>query len=422
MLHRTQKTNCIRLLLISGDRFSYMRLRPILPPGNYQFTKLREPAKAAHLIYTSPPFDLVLLDLTAGGLNAKEICNSLRQHSLPCELPILLIVSPGQENELMEALHHGANDYLITPIGKRELAARLQTQLHLRHFHHASSKFVPHEFIRALGKDNITEVGLGDFIEKEVSVLFTDIRNYTALSEQMTPEENFRFIIAYEGRMAPLIRENGGFVNQFLGDGIMALFPDRPAAGLAAAISMQRKLQQYNVSRIAKSKKPIKVGMGLHTGPLIMGIIGDEHRLQAATVADTVNTASRIEGLSKYFGANILLSENQLSHLGNNHGVLVRLLGTFQMKGKRSTTKIYECFEGDPPEMMEKKKESLPVYNRAMHWFSRKAFQKALKGWKKVLEIYPDDIAARRLLKKTLLCKEIGLQENWNGEETFLKK
>ena len=113
---------------------------------------------------------------------------------------------------------------------------------------------MPNEFIKSLGKDRITDVNLGDQAHKDVTVLFTDIRGYTTISEQMTPEENFSFINAYNLRMGPIIQDNNGFVNQYLGDAIMALFPSKPQDALTSAIEIQNKLSVYNKRSNCKRK------------------------------------------------------------------------------------------------------------------------------------------------------------------------
>ncbi len=206
----------------------------------------------------------------------------------------------------------------------------------------AVSRFVPNAFLNALGKSDITEIKLGDTVQKEVTVFFSDIRNYTTLSEQMTPKENFRFVNAYNGRMGPVIQKYNGFVNQYLGDGIMAIFPNSTTDALKAAIDMQKALQRYNQQRVKNGKTILKVGMGMHNGPLIMGITGDENRLDAATISDSVNSASRIENLTKHYGASILLSDASLKELDNPSAFHFRYLGEVQVKGKLKAIKIYE--------------------------------------------------------------------------------
>ena len=126
---------------------------------------------------------------------------------------------------------------------------------------------------------------------------------------------DFKFINAFLGRVGPVIERHGGFINQYLGDGIMALFIKDHEACLQAAIEMQQAIQQYNKKRQAKGRLPIKVGIGLNTGQLMLGIIGDPKRYDSSVISDAVNTASRMEGLTKFFGTSIILSEATLSEL-----------------------------------------------------------------------------------------------------------
>ncbi|MGZ3940531.1 MAG: adenylate/guanylate cyclase domain-containing protein, partial [Flavisolibacter sp.] len=172
--------------------------------------------------------------------------------------------------------------------------------------HEATKKFVPNEFIRSLGKEAITDVRLGDQVEKIVTVLFTDIRDFTTISEKMTPEENFHFVSSFNARLGPIIRSHNGFINQYLGDSIMAIFPNSADDALSAAVRMQKEVHDFNLERKAAGFDPIKTGIGLHTGSLVMGITGDNHRMDAATISDTVNTASRLESLTKHYSADIL--------------------------------------------------------------------------------------------------------------------
>jgi len=149
----------------------------------------------------------------------------------------------------------------------------------MRQVYEVTNKFVPHEFIRSLGRHLITDIQLGDKVEKIVTVLFSDIRDYTTLAEQMTPEETFGFVCSFNERIGPIIRKHNGFINQYLGDAIMAIFPGNAADALGAAIGMQKAVQELNATRAVIHKPPIRIGVGMHTGPLIMGITGDHDDL-----------------------------------------------------------------------------------------------------------------------------------------------
>lgn len=299
----------------------------------------------------------------------------------------------------------------------------------LRRIHEVTTRFVPYEFISALGRERLTDVMLGDQVQKDVTVFFSDIRDYTTLAENMSPEDNFRFVSAFNSRVGPVIYENKGFVNQYLGDGIMAIFPKNPYDALQAAIQMQQTIQRYNAERAAVNRPTIRVGMGLHTGLLIMGIIGDVQRMEAATIADTVNTAARIESLTKYYGVNILISGESLEKLEEKAQDLaevpnfnLRYLGQVQVKGKKEPVAIYECFDGDTPEQFEKKKATSQLFSGAMRAYYDRDFSAAQEAFRSVLEVNPADRTAKLLLNRIEGFLHTGVPEDWTGVEKMSSK
>jgi class 3 adenylate cyclase len=285
----------------------------------------------------------------------------------------------------------------------------------MRRVYEITAKFVPYQFIGSLGYKVITDVKLGDQVEKNVTVLFTDIRDYTSLSEQMSPEENFQFVCSYNERMGPIIRTHKGFINQYLGDSIMALFPESAEASLIAAIEMQRNIHAFNVIQKAQNLPTIKMGIRMHTGSLIMGITGDKDRLDATTISDTVNTASRIESLTKHYKANILLSENTLQQIEHPENFHLRYLGKVQVKGRHSSIGIYECFGSDDEEQVIKKEETLALFNQGIHHYLNKSFTGAIKCFLSVTEINIEDSTAQFFLDHSMHCHQKGVSENWSG-------
>jgi len=285
-----------------------------------------------------------------------------------------------------------------------------------------TNKFVPHEFIRSLGHRVITDVQLGDQVEKVVTVLFSDIRSYTTLAEKMTPEENFRFVSSFNERIGPIIREHNGFINQYLGDAIMAIFPGNASDALSAAIDMQRAVRELNVRRSEEGKPSITIGIGMHTGPLIMGITGDRERLDATTIADTVNTASRLEGLTSHFKVGILLSESSLQQLSDTDSFHLRHLGLVQVKGKKEATRIFECFNGSGEKELSKKLHSLPVFREGMTDYLNKSFHEATNKFYQALQIFPEDTTVKLFLGKASHYMVEGIPENWTGVEEMQVK
>ena len=292
----------------------------------------------------------------------------------------------------------------------------------MRIIYKATNKFVPHEFIKSLGHDLITDVQLGDQVEKIVTVLFSDIREYTTISEQMTPKENFKFVCSFNERMGPIIQQHNGFINQYLGDAIMAIFPGNAEDALSAAIAMQQDVQEFNRQRIAANELPIKIGVGMHTGPLIMGITGDKDRLDATTISDTVNTASRLESLTKYFKGKIIISDATREQIDNPGNFIFRHLGMVQLKGKITSTSIYECFCGDTPEELEKKTSTLSFFEEGMTNYIGQSFEKAVNAFEQVLTLHPQDFTARFFLENAIGFKNHGAPSNWMGVEEMHDK
>jgi signal transduction histidine kinase/class 3 adenylate cyclase len=413
----------IRVLVVDDEPVNRQVLENHLSLAGYDVTQAASGHEALDIIrQAEKKFDLVLLDIMMPRMSGYEVCNELRTRYLPSELPVVLLTAKNQVNDLVEGFNVGANDYLTKPFAKDELLSRIKTHLNLHRINLATGRFVPVEFLRVLGRDTITDVQLGDNHEKEVTVFFSDIRSYTTLAESMSPDDNFRFVNAYNKRMGPIIGNNEGFVNQYLGDGIMAIFPDSPQKAIIASIEMQLKLQEYNIKRISNARKPIEVGMGLHTGTLIMGIIGDGKRMDAATISDTVNTASRIEGLTKHFDCKILFSEDTLKKLTDPGHFNIRFLGKVQMKGKEEPLGIYECFDGDEPEMRNKKLATLDAFKDGINFYLSKDFKTAVKAFNYILKENELDGTTRFFLKKAESYLESGVSDNWSGIETMTSK
>lgn len=285
----------------------------------------------------------------------------------------------------------------------------------MRRIFDATDKFVPYQFLKSLGHELITDVKLGDQVEKVVTVLFTDIRNYTSLSEQMTPEETFGFICLFNAKMGPVIRKHHGFINQYLGDSIMAIFPGNATDALNAAIEIQKEVQDFNKLRQEKNKPGIQIGVGMHTGPLIMGITGDNDRMDACTISDTVNTASRVESLTKHYKASILLSDASLKQIATKEDFHLRNLGLVQLKGKLSSINIHECFDSDDEMKLQKKLETLTIFNDGVSFYKSKLFNNANDAFKKVIQIDPNDPTAKFFYNNTRQIIETGIPENKAG-------
>ncbi len=333
-----------------------------------------------------------------------------------------LLTAKNQVNDLVEGLGIGANDYIVKPFSKDELLARVKTQMDNYTIHEATNRFVPHEIIHSLGRESIIDLHRGDMVEKNVHVMFSDIREYTTLAEDMTPRENFMFVNALAGKVGPIVKKNHGLINQYLGDTIMMLYLKTADDGVQAGIDILRMIDQYNIERKEQNRKPIRLGIGLHSGPLMMGIIGDSMRTDAAVISDTVNTASRMEGLTKHFNVNFILSGETIKKLEDPDQFHLRYLGKVQAKGKFQSIGIYECFNGDSHEQISLKKATLLTFHAGMEAYFAKDMEAARKYFDQVYQLNPADITAFGFLHRIHNNLINGLPANWDGVEVMQSK
>lgn len=283
-------------------------------------------------------------------------------------------------------------------------------------------RFVPFEFLNFLDKKSITEISLGDQVNQEMTVFFSDIRSFTKLSESMTPRETFNFINSYLKRMGPLIRENKGFIDKYIGDSIMAIFPTDPDYALLAGISIRKELVLYNSQRLSYGYPPIHIGIGIHTGNLMLGTIGESQRMDTTVIADSVNLASRIEGLTKFYGVTTIITEITKSKLKNPDQFNMRFIGLVQVVGKEESVPIYEVYDGDDEKTFEFKHRTTPKFEEAMQYYIE---GKLKESHKLIKEIYLENILDKPsevYLRKIKYFFKHGLPQDWKGVDRMLSK
>ncbi len=260
----------------------------------------------------------------------------------------------------------------------------------------ANSRFVPDEFLRHLGKASIEDVSLGDHVARNMTVLFADIRNFTRISEVMTPQENFDFINTYLSGIVPIIQENGGFIDKFIGDSVMALFPDQPDSAVRACFGILEYLDEFNKKRTAQGHSKLHIGCGLHTGGLILGTIGHENRLETTVISDAVNTAARIESLTKKYGSPVLITGDTLQKLENDGEFTYRFIDRLRVKGKQKWVSVYEFL---PPSDAAKRKYQ-PQYLQAVAFLRSGDVKEAYSQFESLYACYPSDLAIVRLKER----------------------
>jgi two-component system sensor histidine kinase ChiS len=276
------------------------------------------------------------------------------------------------------------------------------------------SSFIPKEFLAILNKNSVEELKLGDHIKQEMTIFFSDIRQFTELSENLTPEESFAFINSYLSRIVPEISKNGGFVDKYIGDAILALYPQNngPDMAVKTAISIQERIQEYNTHRAKCGYRPLAMGIGIHTGTLMVGVVGTKDRMQSTVISDAVNLASRVESLTKAFRISLAISEETFKKLEDPGSYKYRFVAKVRVKGKNEPVSIFEIFDGIDPGLQERKIEANRYFEQGMLDYYQKHFAEALAGFRRVLAIIPDDGASAFYMDNCLTkLKPAGLGE-----------
>lgn len=388
------KISTKRILVVDDETINQQVIVNYLADEDIEIVLVSSGADAIEVL-DKQVFDMVLLDVMMPKMSGYEVCKYIRKTYLQSDLPVIMITAKNQVNDLVDSLSYGANDYLAKPFSKSEFLARLKTHLNLHSINQAYVKFVPKEFLNALGKKNIVEVKLGDQHHEQMSILFSDIRSYTTLSESMTPEDNFNFLNAYLSRVGPSVKQHNGFVNNYYGDGIMALFSGSPQNSLNAAINMQNRVTLYNKGRAKKNRQLINIGVGIHSGELMIGILGDEFRLNAGVVSDAVNASSRLEGLTKIFGVKIIMSQPIYQSLKDPNLYCIRYLGMVTVVGKANVMRIYECFDTEDKYQKKFKQETKHLFESGLSAYTMSNFSAAKASFTAILAVNPADKAAQ---------------------------
>jgi len=284
------------------------------------------------------------------------------------------------------------------------------------------ARFVPREFIQFLGKKDITQVQLGEAVPKEMSILFSDIRSFTTISEKMTPQENFDFLNAFYKRIGPVIRTHSGFIDKYIGDAIMALFPNRPDDAIRASIEMWRLLNLFNVRRKEKGYDIVRIGIGIHTGSLILGTIGEIERMESTVISDAVNIASRLEGMTKLYGAEILITEQTFLRLNEPERYKFRLIDRVRAKGKSESISVIEILDEEISEAARLKISTRSEFERAVNSYVNKEFAQSKKLFQEILKNNPDDTAAKIYIQRIEDHERYGIPVDWEPVNSLESK
>ena len=297
--------------------------------------------------------DLILLDIEMPEMNGYQVLEALAADPRLHDLPVVMMSSVEEVDSVARCIEMGAEDYLFKPVNPVLLKARIGASLEKKRLRDQQRELV-RKFATAEVAEEILTTGLalgGKHVE--ASVMFSDIRSFTSITEALSPADTIELLNSYYALMFDAIGSHGGIVNQMLGDGLMAIFgaplphEDHRERAVRAALEMLELVDGFNREQALRGGPEIRIGIGIASGPLIAGFTGTRERVTYTCVGDTVNLAAHLEAHTKVIGQPILIDENTRNGLGE--GIRVETHGSAQFKTRSQPARVYSVPAGQRP-------------------------------------------------------------------------
>jgi len=345
-------------------------LENILVPRGYTVVSAAG-GKDAWLKLNSQVIDLVLLDILMPEMDGFEVCRQIKADPQLRHIPVILITALTAKADRLRGIEAGADEFLSKPFDQTEALARIKILLKVKELDDDRQRAEQalqksraeldrqREFMRDLLGHMVSEevrealllgqVQLGGDV-KVVTVLFTDIRQFTLFSESYGPQEVLGVLNDYFSIVNGAVREAGGMINKFGGDSAMAIFGaplDLPPAetarrALRAALSIRTRVTEFNAGRAQAGLEPFTIGIGINTGEVITGKVGAEDRFEYTVIGDTVNVAARVQSLTDQFtDSNILITEGTYDAFDEPEQLVIADYGAVPIKGKTKLVRVY---------------------------------------------------------------------------------
>jgi two-component system sensor histidine kinase ChiS len=455
-----------RALVVDDSRTVRVTLRRILENADgsdFEVEEAADGAEALKFMEKAPTDrlpDIILLDRNMPRMSGDACIRILKSDPVWKTIPVIFLTAQADKAELVKGLTLlGGEDYLAKPFDAGEMIARVKALIRAKKAEDQSraltrdlersleaqrkafeelkttkinlaetqavammtrvfEKFVPKQFLQRIALDGLESLKPGNVLASRITILFSDLRSFTTMSEGMTAQELFALLNEYLAQMQGPIDLFGGFIDKFIGDAIMALFDQENSAqaeaAVRAAIGMQRRLAEWNRDRQGSTTFPFVSGIGIHTGTVMLGTLGSTTRMDSTVIGDAVNLASRIEGLTKRYGARIIVTGDTWVLLDGSK-FESRELDLVSVKGRTAPVAIHELFQDLEGEFLERARRLAEAFGRALALYRRREWTDAIAGFLVCLELAPGDVASALLLKRSDHFRNNPPPDDWDG-------
>ncbi len=422
------------ILLVDDDANNLLLLEELLSAEGYQTRSAQSGNEALALAQSLPP-DLILLDVMMPGMDGFQVCHHLRTDPILQITPIIFLTALDDDESRLRGLELSGDDYLTKPIQTKLLVAKVANILRLKQLRSRQSElqmqqhlqdqlqqqmstawemsaalsekfrlFVPDQFLERIAPQGVDSIQLGHATEAEMTVLFCDIREFTAIAEDQHALETFQWLNAFFQQMNDAIAAHHGLIDKYLGDSILAVF-DRSSHhaedGLLAALSMRQALIEFNRHRQQFGlSQPINIGIGVHTGVALIGTVGSDRRMDSTVIGDVVNTASRLEELTKVYGCQILVSHAAIAQLDASEHFYLRWVDQVMPRGKRQEIDLYEVLGTLTQPIDHRKIAAQQLFTAGVAAWIQQDYGRSLCWFQKIMLDNPADSVAHLYMQR----------------------
>ena len=344
-----------RILIVDDTPANIQTLAATLKEKGYQISVATNGRQALEVLARVQP-DLILLDVMMPEMDGFETCRRLKSNEQWRQIPVIFLTAKSETADIVQGFELGAVDYVAKPFNAHELLARVSTHLTMDELRRSlagknAELARAHELVRrAFGRYVSEEVAtsilqspegleLGGE-EREITILMSDLRGFTALAARLAPQEVIEFLNLYLEAMVDVISRYEGTIDEIIGDAILVIFgaplasEDHAAKAVACGLAMQLAMTEVNRRLAVKGAAELQMGIGIHTGRVIVGNIGSLRRTKYAAVGSNVNLAGRIESFTT--GGQLLISESTREKIKSP----LQIVGQFQVEPKGATRSL----------------------------------------------------------------------------------
>jgi class 3 adenylate cyclase len=354
-------------LLIVDDEIANCEVLRQLLQDDYVTHVSTSPIDALR-IARSNPIDMVITDQRMPEMLGTQFLEKLLEESQ--DQARIILSGYTDANDLITCINKGLIEQIITkPWEPDKLLKVIQESLIRLHERRTLRKLIPQSILTRLYPEGIKNVQAGYGTEIQCALLFFDVRGFTTMAESMAPTDTFKFITSLLNHIAPIVQQYGGFIDKYMGDGFLAVFDDAASYSqnaLDCALALHRETQVYNLKHRSgpppkfreghKPRQEILIGVGLFSGRVVLGTVGHTERIEFTVLGDAVNTAARIQDLTKQFCCDLLADSSVMKGVSGFEDR--RFVGNVKLRGKVKSLALYDVFAHQSEELRESKRQS----------------------------------------------------------------